>query len=82
MKYFERNDDDIYLLMKYPILLYFAKLVLQDTVQQFSMPVLKLWSIKYFATFIKIVEDVKDTHLKIFQQIFDSGKKKSIVLTC
>ena len=31
MKYFEENDNDIYLLIKHPILLYFAKLILQDT---------------------------------------------------
>lgn len=74
MKYFEENDNDLYLLLKYPILLYFAKLILQDTVNQFSMATLKLWSIKYFATFIKIVEDIKDEHLKIFHDIFDSGK--------
>ena len=76
MKYFEENDNDIYLLIKHPILLYFAKLILQDTVDQFCMVTLKIWSIKYFATFIKVVEDIKDDHLKIFLNIFDNGKNK------
>ena len=78
MKHFEGNDDDLYLLLKHPLLLYFAKLILQDTVDQFCMKTLKIWSIKYFASFIKIVEDIKDVHLKVFHNIFDSGKNKII----
>ena len=74
MKYFEENDNDLYLLIKHPILLYLAKLILQDTVDQFCMSTLKIWSIKYIATFIKIVEDIKDEHLKVFHNIFDAGK--------
>ncbi|XP_066924781.1 tetratricopeptide repeat protein 27-like isoform X2 [Clytia hemisphaerica] len=71
MKYFEANDDDLYSLLKYPVLLFIAKVIFEDVIDQLSSDVLKVWSIKYFATFLKLVEDVKDRHFTVFQNIFD-----------
>ena len=75
MKYFESNDDDLYSLLKYPVLLFFAKVIFQDVINQLHSDVLKVWSIKYFATFLKLVEDIKDRHFTAFQNIFDDGKE-------
>jgi len=80
MVHFESQDDDLYQLTMYPVLLYFAKVILIDSIYHFSVKSLNLWSLKYIATFVKIVADIKEQHANKFNEIQENGKLFSAIL--
>jgi len=70
--YLEVDGDEVYQLIKYPILLLIAYVVLVESTATFNLvSTLPIWSVKCLNVFCHVIDEVKESHLARFQSLFD-----------
>ena len=70
--YLEVDGDEIYQLIKYPILLLISYIILVDSSKKLHhVASLPLWSVKCLNAYCHVIDEVKESHLATFQAIAD-----------
>lgn len=72
LDFLESDGDEVYQLIKYPILLLVAHMILVRCYKKFALyTLLPFLSVKCLSIYLHVIDEVKESHLADFQLIFD-----------